>query len=225
MKSTSHALGAIAVFSLLGCITLKAAAWTDKLYLNADIGPTYFPDTPTRLATPPYASFSTSKGVMKNQTGIRSDLALGYNLGERWSVEAEGGVIWSPSPEASDSDFYQIPIMVNVLYHIPLSKSFRAYLGGGVGETEGFWDGEVRTASFHTPIHLSADDWSFSYGAEAGVKYAPSQHLEVGLGYKFIGVAGYDWTLTDVSDPSLKDRLTTGTVYAHTISFSLTWKF
>ncbi|HXT13448.1 MAG TPA: porin family protein [Candidatus Angelobacter sp.] len=228
MKST-QTFQAILALSLLACASSHAANWSDKLYLNYDLGAAFIPDTNVRVVHSPLLGIPPGRGVMKNENGIRSDLALGYNLTEHWSVEAEGGVIWSPSPGPSDDDFYQIPIMAKVLYRIPLSQSWKAYVGAGVGETEGFWDAEVAVYPFRTPMNISADDWSFSYEAEAGIKYNLSQHTELGLGYKFLGVNQYVWHTIDLNAAEMgefaHETITTNPVYTHTVSISFTWKF
>lgn len=223
MKPTQITTLGIALF--LGCAAAHAD-WSDNLYLHSDVGPAFTPDATThfRQATAGLSGFNvvTGKGTFKSATGVRGDVSLGYDLNKSWAVEVEAGAIWDPSPFANGTPFYQVPVMLRVLYQVPLDDSWKIYFGAGAGGVVGIEEGEIHTVLFSKPISLDATDTAFGYEAEAGLKYELSRHTELGVGYKFLGVDHYTF---DVNTPNFVSHVTVDPLYTHTALLSFTWKF
>jgi opacity protein-like surface antigen len=229
MKHTTPVLKTVTVALFIGCANSQAANWSDNLYLNTDIGSAFVPDTTTHYRTATFDPnlgaiiFSHGKSRFDVDPGIRGDLSLGYHLNKSLAIEAEAGVVWNPGPVSLDN-FYQIPVMLKVLYQAHLSDSWKAYIGGGAGGVIGISDTEIRSGVFLPPLSIHESDVAMGYEAETGIKYTPCRHVEMGLGYKFLGVDGYDFTyksgrLGIYSNVRLND------LYTHTVLLSFTLKF
>ena len=148
---------------------------------------------------------------MKAETDIRADLSVGYNLNKSFAIEAEAGGIWNPD-EDPNFDFYQIPLMLNAIYQIQLNDSWKPYFGAGAGAVVGV----THAVLFHD------SDWSAGYQAEAGIKYTVSRHVEIDLGYKFLGITQYEFRSR--RGPSIAD-LKVNDLFSHSVQASFTWKF
>jgi opacity protein-like surface antigen len=222
MKSTTHLANYIGIALFLGCASSQAADWSDNLYLHTDIGSASLANGSTTTRGFSLSGPFQSRGSFRADTGIRGDLALGYNLTKSLALEVDSGAIWNQGPNPQD-DFYQIPVMLNVVYQIRLSDSWKAYLGAGAGGVVSITHSQFRDPAFHTPIVLEDSAASFGYQAEAGINYALSHHLEIGLKYKFLGVDEYDYHLGPpgvfVEDVKVHD------LFTHSAQVSLTWKF
>jgi len=215
MKATPQIFGAIGIVLLLGSTSLNARGWTDDLYVHTDIGPAFVQGAPTtfRLIDIPPSRFPpiAQHGHLKAETDIRADLSVGYNLSKSFAIEAEVGGIWNPDSEPT-WDFYQIPAMLNAIYQIRISDSWKPYVGVGAGG--------VFSTTHALLFHDS--DWSAGYQAEAGIKYVVSSHVDIDLGYKFLGVTGYEFRSRrglSIADLRVND------LYTHSVQMSLTWKF
>jgi len=222
MKSTTSLAKCTGIALFLGSASSQAADWRDNLYLHTDIGSASLANGPTTTRGFSSSGPFQSRGSFRADTGIRGDLALGYNLTKSLALEVDSGAIWNPGP-TSQNDFYQIPVMLNVVYQIRLSDSWKAYLGAGAGGVVSITHSQFRDAAFHAPIVLEDSDASFGYQAEAGINYALSRHLEVGLKYKFLGVDEYEYHL---SQPGfLSEDVKVRDLFTHSAQVSLTWKF
>ncbi len=224
MNPTTRIVGAVGMALLIGSATSRAQSWTDNLYLHTDVGPAFIPDHRTTTYTfEPFAGFIRGHGRFQVDPGVRGDLALGYNLNKSFAVEAEAGGIWNPNSNPNDS-FYQIPAMLNAIYQIHLSESWKAYIGAGAGAVISMIHTQVKDPAFHTPFTLEDSDWSAGYQAEAGIKYALSRHIDIDLGYKFLGIAQYDYQFRNFAD-SIPERVKINDLFTHSAQLSLTWKF
>ncbi|HWC59990.1 MAG TPA: outer membrane beta-barrel protein [Verrucomicrobiae bacterium] len=225
MNPTTRIVGAIGITLLIGNAASHAQSWTDNLYVHTDIGPAFIPArrTTTYTIALPFDGLTRGHGHFQVDTGVRGDLALGYNLSKSFALEVEAGGIWSPDSDPRDS-FYQIPAMLNAIYQIHISDSWKAYVGAGAGGVVSMVHTEYRDAAFHSPIIREASDWSPGYQAEAGIKYAFSRHIDIDLGYKFLGVVEYDYTFGNIPSPDFA-IVKVNNLYTHSAQLSLTWKF
>ncbi len=122
--------------------------------------------------------------------GVRLDLSGGLHLSKSWKAEVELGFIYNSvssvggESAGSDSpDYFQVPIMANVIYTLPLRGPISAYAGVGVGGVYGLlW----------TDLFGSEDSFSFGYQGILGVKYALNDNLDLGLSYKLLGTVEHD---------------------------------
>src|SRR5437879_2082361 len=116
-----------------------------QMYLNLDAGAAWLQDV----------------GTLSFDTGLRADAAFGYMATEALALEVEGGVVWNQA-KGVGGDVYQIPVMLNGVWNIPVNTSWSGYIGAGAG---GIWT-DVETTSSG-----SSDDFVFGYQAMAGLKY------------------------------------------------------
>jgi opacity protein-like surface antigen len=221
MKSTTQIITGIGAALLVGCATSHATDINENLYLHADLGPSFIPDTTAIFHGVSNSQFFGGRGKFGADPGIRGDLSLGYNLTKHLALELEIGATWNPG-FGSDS-FYQIPIMLNAVYQIPLNNSWKAYFGAGAGEVASINQMEFGSSSFPRPILNDSTDLAFGYQAEAGIKYTVSRRMELDLGYKFLAVNQYNFRFT-TPDFAILD-MQVNDLFTHSAQLSLTWRF
>ena len=219
MKSTTQIVKIIGITLLAGCATSRAEDWRDGFYVHTDIGPAFTPNITAHVLQLGPFGWVRSKETFKSDPGIRGDLGVGYNLTKSFALEAEAGVIWETGP-AEKEYFYQIPVMLNAVYRIQLSDSWKAYFGAGGGGVISKTYSLFRDPAFHSAFVYEDSDWSPGYQTEAGIQYAPSRHVEIDLGYKFLAVDEYNYSLGPFSKLVRVNDLVT-----HSAQLSFTWKF
>ncbi|HWD93655.1 MAG TPA: outer membrane beta-barrel protein [Verrucomicrobiae bacterium] len=223
MKSITTTVG-IALF--FGCISSRAAGWTDNLYLNADLGSATISGGTTHHLALVQGEIVHRSGQFQADTGIRGDLSLGYHLTKSLAVELEAGAISNPGPGTED-EFYQIPTMLKMRYQVPLNNSWKIDFGAGAGGVVVIDQSEIRTATVYRSFLLKDTSSSFGYEADAGIKYTPSPHLEIGLGYKFLDVSEFrsDFITYDLNGFPVVVEGKVNDLFTHTALLSFTWKF
>ena len=181
LKLTCLAVGA-------AMLVANARAGTPgQMYLNLDAGGAWVQDV----------------GTTSFDTGVRADAAFGYFATEALALEVEAGVVWSQEKTGS-FDLYQIPLLVNAVYNVPVSGSWSAYVGGGVG---GIWTQVEGSGS-------SSDDFVFGFQGLAGLKYQLSDKADIDLGYKFLGSLEHNFSGTPTEE-----------IYTHAVLISFHWRF
>jgi opacity protein-like surface antigen len=223
MKSTTKIIKVIGTTLFIGCATSQAENWQDSFYLHTDVGPAFVANGPTHFVAFSGSGATPGRGHFRTDDGIRGDLALGYHLTKSFALETEAGAIFNPGPGDRDT-FYQIPVMLNIVYNIRLNDSWHAYLGAGAGGVISMAHSEHMKAAFHSPIVWDDSDWSPGYQAEAGIKYAFSRHIEIDLGYKFLGVDEYNYRFGPVPFEN-SELVRVNDLFTHSAQLSLTWKF
>jgi opacity protein-like surface antigen len=222
MKPTTHLLNTIVIVLLANCATSQAASWLDHTYVHGDLGPAFTQDTTFHERGLNFNGPFVKSGQATFDTEIRGDLSFGYNITKAWAVELEGGVIWAPN-EPTDNEFYQIPVTLNVLYQMPLNKSCNLYFGAGAGGVVNILQFREFNQGYHIPPLLSDTSLAFGYQAQAGIKYAVSRRIDIGLGYKFLGVDGDSWNFG--GPPPGIHQLKFDSLYTHTVLLSFNLKF
>jgi opacity protein-like surface antigen len=144
--------------------------------------------------------------------GPRLNLGLGNQFNDSWAIELDLGatlnqvdrVVVSSAYEndvtyrAQGLTYYQIPVLLNAVWTLPTSSSFKPYLGLGAG---GVWallehkDGNQR-------------DLGFAFQAQAGLDYMFTSNSSLGVGYKMLG--------------TLDKSVSTGTVFNHALLLGIT---
>ena len=223
MKHTARILITTAFALFIGGVSSRAENWTENLYVDTDIGPAFIPDATTHGRDFNYTvgEFVRRQGHFEVDPGLRGDLSLGYRLNKSFAIEAEAGAIWNPGLSSFDN-FYQIPVILKAVYQVKLSESWKAYLNGGAGGVIGISETAAPRIAFHNATLLHDTDVAIGYEGEAGIKYTPCQHIELGLGYKFLGVDGYNFTYRA---PELYSNFRINALYTHTAFLSFSWKF
>ncbi len=134
--------------------------------------------------------------------GLRLDVSGGLHLSQSWKAEIELGFIYN---SGSTLDYFQVPILANVIYTLPLHGPMSAYAGAGAGGVAGvLWNG----------FFGSEDSFTFGYQGILGVKYAVNDGLDLALTYKFLGTTEHDVGVATVD----------GTL-SHSILASFTFRF
>ena len=186
-----------------------------QFYIGADVGGSIMQDMNVRNAN----------AKMAFDPGTRTDFIFGFQVAPPVSLELETGVIWNSlrtgnglfiSTIADRGDMYQVPVLANVVYRIPLCPHAWAYIGGGAG-------GVATELDYHHTVefrHANDTDFTFAYQGMCGIKYAVAPNMEVGLGYKFLGTLSHTWFN---NDPILLTQ--TDPAYSHSFLASFTWRF
>ena len=160
---------------------------TGRLYLGADAG----------LALQQDVTIKDSGGAkISFDPGARFDVAVGYHFTDAWAAEFQAGVIYnsidkiagiSLDSQGLSANLYEIPLMANLTYTLPVGERFSAYLGAGVGGVVGVFHGEGGGESTdHT-------DLTFGYQGILGLKYALHDKMGLSLAYKFLGTTDHDF--------------------------------
>jgi opacity protein-like surface antigen len=219
-KTMKNALGmTMAGTTLLLAANAVQAQSANNWYWDVRAGVALPQDT--AIKSSPYGG----GGDIDFDAGLHVGVALGYRLSPSVAMELETGVLWNSVNEINgnnfsnvggSADFYQIPVLANVVY-TPLHGAFSPFIGVGVGEVTAIFD------SSHLPLFgpgtgYSDTDFVFAYQATAGFKYAVNERLDLGLAYQFLDAARNDW-----SDHGVPFE--TGDVRTHSIMATLTWRF
>jgi len=230
MKRFNYLATTLGVVIVLFLVDAPGAIWEgDDLYLNTDVGVVFQQDATQILKSP---GGGTIRHDIKFHPGIRGDIGLGYNINNHWSAKVETGVIWTSydmvgnnklSSNGNSVDLYQIPLLANVIYRLPLGERWTSYAGIGLGGVLSVYDFTLFdfTGSLnHT--YGTETDIAFAYQAETGVKYSLAENISFGICYKFFSSMDQNWNLNlhGVNAPvSLKG------IYTHSIVASFAWTF
>jgi len=227
MKALIPVIG-IGLFTSL--LVLQAAERPGP-YVKFDIGGTIQQDLKIRALdgiTAPNSKFTFDPGA-------RFDFAAGYNFNEALAVEFEVGMSYNQVDEIrlfgtalpriepeplffgpDDEDgfrgrglgFYQVPLMINVIYTLPLDSRVRPFIGAGAGGIASVFEGDRDHDS----------DFTFGYQGQAGLTFLLNPHMDIGVVYKFMGALPqrFRFEFGDVqTDPT----------YSHSILAAFTFNF
>lgn len=166
-------------------------------------------------------SVNVSKPKLSWDPGLRFDLVGGHKITESIAIELEVGVLYNSSDTLKvsgsangtsfeenvniDLNLWQVPFLVNGVYTFNLGPKFKPYIGVGAGGILTYITGDnVR----------SENDITFAYQGQAGIDYACTDNLSLGVAYKFLGTL--DHKLGGVK---------TDEIFSHSILAALTIKF
>jgi opacity protein-like surface antigen len=209
-----------------GCALWAACATT----MQADVVPGFYmnADTGVNLMTGIRGQFEPGGGPGNNiklDPGTRFGLEVGYGfkLADQLTlgVEAESGFIWNGGQSYSSDGFgtelggnlYQVPILANVIGSYHFGK-FTAYVGAGGGFD--YISANVWSVA-NGPVVAAGQDFGPAVQGIAGLKYALSDKMELGLGYKYLTA------FSEKLSGQLQDRLSE--VNNHSISLTFTYHF
>jgi len=223
MKSTTRIFGGIGIAILLGTATSHGQDFRDNWYVHTDVGPAFIPNANLHFRARDNSGDSfKGTGRFQADPGIRGDISFGYNFDDCLAFELETGVARNPGPRPADC-FYQIPVMLNLIGEVPISKSWKFYLGAGAGAVISIDQTEFHDPAFHGPFKLEDSDATLGYQVETGFKYTLSRHVELDLGYKFLGVDQYNYSFR--LGNTFAEHARVNDLYTHSAQLSVTWKF
>jgi opacity protein-like surface antigen len=134
----------------------------------------------------PDLDFGSSSYEM--ETGFNYGAALGWNLTPNWAVE--GAVTYNESEYTcctpNESDLMNLSI--NGIYSFTSSSAFTPYVGLGLGYGRLHYEGDGP----------QLEDWTLTYQAIAGARYAVSTTVDLFGEYRYVGTSdasdsGLDW--------------------------------
>lgn len=109
--------------------------------------------------------------------------------------------------------------MANVYYDFRLWR-LRPYVGIGVGAAQT----QLHIKNPLIPASINSSDVTLAFQAMAGINYAVTSSVMLGLEYRFFGVLGPDWNLSDLTVPfttSLNNR----NIYSHALLLTAKYSF
>jgi opacity protein-like surface antigen len=155
-------------------------------YFNGDVGPSFMPDFQSSRFGGPPTSFSAHPGVrFDGEPGFNFLAAGPLTLGG----EFETGVIYNRLysineaglPISSRGDFYQVPLLGNLMLRIHTDSLVVPYIGiGGGGDAS--W-ARVLSPGFGFETRSEVDPAAQAMG---GVRFQIAPNVDVGVGYKFL---------------------------------------
>lgn len=155
--------------------------------------------------------------------GFGGNFSFGYNFTDALAAEFqtgfnESGIDTSSSQAAVFSgfsaDMYQIPVMGNVIFRVPIPGGLTPYVGAGYGGVS------TTLETWHRGYYRSDSDFTPAYQVLAGVKVTLNHHTEVGVGYRFLATTAHTWF---ADSPTLYTA--TGPTFAHYITATITVSF
>jgi opacity protein-like surface antigen len=178
-------------------------------------GPIVTPQTPPpESGHTPYVTIAGGALWLEDASasGVNLDFDTGFSVlaavGFRWdyglAIEVESGYMQVDSAEFSfrgihgdvDGEFKQVPLMVNAIYHLPLTDRLTVYVGAGSGLV---WsDASVDSVA---GINVSGfadaeDEWNWAAQTKAGLSFQVCPEATLNIGYRlFYGkdaIAGFD---------------------------------
>jgi opacity protein-like surface antigen len=211
--------------------TQDSADWTQSLYSRVDFGGVFQQSTTLDKTTSSGVGPSIfSSGTTTFNFGFRGDVALGYNINKSLAAEFDTGLLWNSADKigvttlgSANQSFvtYTIPILVNIIYKIPMKGPWSSYVGLGVG-------GAATILVYNNSIgsDMVDNNFVFAYQAEAGLSYKLSENASVGVAYDFLGTTDPSWNLSQpIGLTSTFFHIKEKGFYTHSISLSFTWDF
>jgi len=125
--------------------------------------------------------------------GLVSGAAIGYDLSEAWSVEADwtyrsGDIdsIGAGGSVANGGDYASVAVTANVIYSFSSEGPWRPYVGGGVGFVQEI-DADLQPSGNEV-----SDRGALAYQLLGGVGYRATEALEVTLEGRYLGTSGVE---------------------------------
>jgi len=190
---------------------MEQEALRPRPYFSVDLGASFVQGTTLKSS----GAFIQS-GKMKFDPGAQFDVAFGSQFGSL-AVEFETGIIANSTSSIQDEfggggdfAFYQVPFLVNFYYHIPTRSRFHPFVGVGVG-------GVASILENYDLFYGSSDD-TFGFGCQglAGCTYQITRTMDLGLRYKYLGVADRTFDSLD---------LKMGWTHTHSVTAYFSLKF
>jgi len=178
----------------------------------------------------------TADGVVNQDLELEMGpgFAVHGGLGEsfsRWiSAELLGGFYYHGVDEATgaggvgrglDADLFQVPIMLNLVVHVPLRSRLTPVVGGGAGAVISWLDMDDQISIGDGNIlrvNGSSTEVTFAYQAFAGLRYQYGDGAVVSLTYRLTGVGSPTWGLDDADTGRSAADLKAHDLFVHSIT-------
>jgi opacity protein-like surface antigen len=189
------------ILTLIGFVLISVSAIKAEdspYYCKAEAGPAFMEKVHVHM---PNNSFR-----LEAKTGVRVDLIGGYNFSKYLAGELNVAMVRNKLVDLGHTDYYQVPLMANVLGKYPMGK-WQPYAGFGLGGV----------ATIPDNHGLGQDDVDLVLGAQAmvGIEYQITSHCSLNAGYKFL--------YTATSRPAT--RIDLGPGYTHSFLAGISWHF
>ena len=184
---------ALTAGATMTCSALANEDLSHRWRVRADVGGN-IPQSPTvsDLGGP-----VTSGGKMELDAGMTFDMGIGFRV-TPWFI-LEGGIGFTYNNIDSignwsypNSSLSQMPIMLNAEFCLP-----RGPLVPFVGIGAGGVLGTVSFGNYYYYYYSDSDGWANNFVPAgqvfAGLRYEFSQECSIGVSYRFLAVAGYNW--------------------------------
>ncbi|MEY5062081.1 MAG: hypothetical protein RLZZ112_45 [Verrucomicrobiota bacterium] len=195
-----------------------------------------------------YEATGSVQSSLSVNPGIRFNLPMGYRPVEWFEVEFAPGIIWNSlntltlgyqgslldpdnAPVAGDSgsfaiqtqgSYYQVPLVVNLIFRIPTGSPWVPYLGGGLGASFNYMNiTNYKYAPAGLNENISSTDgscWSFAYQAIGGFDYEINENVSIGAKYVFTGTGNQNFG-GDLEGLSIKNSISQSALLNCTIKF------
>lgn len=206
MNKTTRVVLALGAASLAG----NALAQEREYYLNVDAGVSLVQNLNIK-----------GGNTVELNPGARFDGAFGWQFSKPLAAEFETGFVLNSvdkiggvavSSYGGRADIYQIPLLVNLVYTLPVQGKIKPFISVGGG-------GIAAVADMQTPLgSINDTDFTFGYQGSAGAKWKLSDRVDFGLAYKFLASLDHSWSSRGVT-------LKTDAMFTHSLMLSLGWKF
>ena len=168
-----NSVKAIPVFLIVLGFGFTVFGATDQppLYVRTEAGPAFLNTL--------RADYGTGHFDEPTDVGTRVHLTLGYRFTSSFAAELNGGMVWNKLLDMAEHDFYQVPLMANLVCK-PAIGRLAPFVGAGAGGV----DLILVPHGFSLPTESH-----FVFGAQAyaGVGYRLTRACELGLSYRFLG--------------------------------------
>jgi len=173
--------------------------------------------------------------------GLRFDLTPGWNFNEYIRLELSAAFLYNQAHSLtingetyyasnnfgfSSTGFYQVPIMPQVIFSLPVSKEIDLFIGGGFGANfvYGMLLGELpdNTLLTNNINSGSSSSWNYAWQLSAGVEWTVMPGLDLEFSYKLLSTINPTIDAWEGVDSS---QGPTQTFYNSTASVGLSWRF
>lgn len=177
---------AMALCVLLTCAA-RGQAPGEGPFFNVGLGAAFVDDFTVSIDDTP--------GLLKTDIGERLSLAFGYTLYSDpnfdTAIQFETGVIHNSmksltffdEPTSAEGDLYQVPFLVDFLYHFHTGPWLRPYIGVGGG---GVYMRTHLSAIGDFPYEFDSSETDWAVQALAGLRFRLHEGGELGLAYRFL---------------------------------------
>jgi opacity protein-like surface antigen len=225
---------------LLGCSSTGALAQTEpartfhhdlREYGWIEFGGAVIGDLDGRLQTP---AFATSP-----DTDVRLSLSPGFavsgGFGERFApsfiAELQAGLFYHNIDEiratpagrwSIDASLFQIPIMVNLVFEVPLRHQLKPFVGAGVGTVISWLDIDdnlpIPGEAPGPRLDRTSTEISFAYQGFAGLRLQLARQGVLAVTYRAVAGGSPRWTLKDRESGQSIGSLKVDDILVHSVA-------